>query len=519
MSRALLLSLALCLSTYGCAAPQGEETGTGDIVGPVDGTPDLSVDLSVDLPTELSGDGPELPVPPLISSAETFPHPRSPIAALVAVETAATAQVRVGFVSEGEPPRFTRWSEPGTDHTIQVFGLLASRTWELEAHAKTTGGELKIYPPLTFTTGGLPPGMPALQITAHEPDRVAPGLTFFGVAQLKKPADSTLPLFIAVDALGRVVWLYQDPDAAHESVARALKVVDEDTLLLVVSPGFRTIGLGGELKLHVPGGPDLGGVIHHDAVALDNGHFLALVRQTKQVEIDALGGTVKVRGDRVVELDATGAIVWGWSTFDHIDNQSFPTTLSRKPSKKDGSYDWTHANAILPLAGGDFLLSMRHQHQIARVERATGEILWLLGAGGDFVLESGDWFYGQHGPQLLDDGTLLVYDNGNDRPGEAPFYSRAAGFTFNEELGTATEVFSHGVPEFTSFLGGVQGLTEGSILICAGGVRAQAEGGGSISGTAQIIEVAENGDEVWRLETQGSVYRALRVDGLLWTDE
>jgi arylsulfate sulfotransferase len=517
--RASLPFLILVLLAPGCANTGVEATPPEDAIEPAD----VQKDALADMDQELPGDGPEISEPSVIASAEVFSHPRSPIAAVVLVETATAAQVRVRFISEGEPARFTRWTAPGTDHALEVFGLMEKRTWTLEVQAQTQAqtpnGELATGSPLTFVPGNLPQGMPVFEITAHDPEHMAPGLTFFGVAQLKKPANDALPLFVAVDDQGRVVWLYQDLDAGHESVARALKVVDQETLLLVVSPGFRTISLGGEIKLHVPGGPSIGGNIHHEAVALDNGHFLALVGQTKQIEIDALGGTVKVRGDRVVELDATGEVVWNWSTFDHIDNQLFPTTLSRKPSKKDSSYDWTHANAIVPLDGGDFLLSMRHQHQVARVDRSTGEIAWLLGAGGDFTLESGDWFYGQHGPHLLEDGTLLLYDNGNDRPGETPVYSRAAGYTFDEALGTAQEVYSYGVPEFTSFLGGVQGLENGSVLICAGGVRAPVEGGGSISGTARIIEVADNGDEVWRLETQGSIYRALRADGLLWTDE
>ena len=344
-------------------------------------------------------------------------------------------------------------------------------------------------------------------------------LTFFGVTQLEKPNDPKLPLFVAVDLKGEIVWLYQDEETNHDRAARAIKVLDEDTLLLLAGDGFRTVSLAGDLQLQVSSGPQFGGTIHHDVVALSSGGFLVLGRDQREVELEATGEMAVVKGDRVFELDEQGATVWEWSTFDHLDPQHMPTSLSQKPNPKDGSYDWTHGNGLVVLEGGDFLLSMRHQHQVARVSRDTGEVVWLLGDGGDFNLLEGQWFYGQHAPTLREDGTLLLYDNGNDRPSGPPLFSRAVGYSLDVEALTATETLSWTVPEYTSFLGGVQALPDDAALICAGGVRNANGPDGATSGIGRLIEINKSGEEIWRLEVEGNMYRALRVEGLLWQDD
>lgn len=444
---------------------------------------------------------------------------RSPLVALVRTSTSVDSRVRVRASRGAEPPRFTPWSAPGIEHSIEVFGLAAESTWDLQVQAEPTSGEASVEHTTLFQTESLPEAMPTMTLTTHQPSRVAPGLTFFGVSQLEKPNDTALPLFVAVDALGEIVWQYQDPDTDHNKAARALRVLDANTLMLFVGDGFRTVSLGGDVLLRVSGGEAIGGPLHHDAIPLANGGFLALGRDQREVVLESTGEPAMVQGDRVIELDAQGDVLWEWSTFDHLDPQHFPTKLSRTPNPKNGVYDWTHGNALVELEGGDFLLSMRHQHQLARVHRETGEVVWLLGEGGDFNLESGQWFYGQHGPVLRDDGALLLYDNGNDRPGDGPHFSRAVGYQLDTQSMMASEIVSWVTPEYTSFLGGVQSLPQESMLVCAGGVRLASEESGSVSGVARIIEVDSEGEELWRLEVQGSVYRALRVEGLLWTDE
>ncbi len=65
--------------------------------------------------------------------------------------------------------------------------------------------------------------------------------------------------------------------------------------------------------------------------------------------------------------------------------------------------DWLHGNSLYHAADGSILLSMRHQDWIDKIDynngAGTGNVLWTLGLGGDFTINSTDpypWFSHQH---------------------------------------------------------------------------------------------------------------------------
>ncbi|KKN70499.1 hypothetical protein LCGC14_0429290, partial [marine sediment metagenome] len=69
-------------------------------------------------------------------------------------------------------------------------------------------------------------------------------------------------------------------------------------------------------------------------------------------------------------------------------------------------HDWTHINYAQYLPKTDtFMVSLRSFDLIAEINR-SGEIIWSFGPG---VIKH------QHYPKVLDDGTVLIYDNGNGR--------------------------------------------------------------------------------------------------------
>ena len=85
--------------------------------------------------------------------------------------------------------------------------------------------------------------------------------------------------------------------------------------------------------------------------------------------------------------------------------------------------DWSHANAAqLFEAENVVLVSARNLSSVMALrweaddEGPAGEVLWQLGPGLDFELTEGEWFYRQHAPEVQPDGTILVYDNGSQRP-------------------------------------------------------------------------------------------------------
>ncbi|MGB1699214.1 MAG: aryl-sulfate sulfotransferase, partial [Nannocystaceae bacterium] len=158
-------------------------------------------------------------------------------------------------------------------------------------------------------------------------------------------------------------------------------------------------------------------------------------------------------------------------------------------------------------------VSLRHQNWIVDVDRATGDVRWILGDGGDFTLADGaegpaEWFYSQHAPTMESDGTILVYDNGNERPDAPDSYSRAVRYLLDEDAMTATQVWSYPVEHYTIFLGDAVSLEDGGALVCAGGVL-------GTEPPADVLEVQADplAPVRWRVSygAKTVVYRAKRI--------
>ena len=143
------------------------------------------------------------------------------------------------------------------------------------------------------------------------------------------------------------------------------------------------------------------GSFHHSVLALPNGHWILLATETRAyANLPGYPGTTTVIGDALVDVDQNSNPVWVWNTFDHLDINRHPMNFP----------DWTHSNGMLYSTDDhNLLLSMRHQNWIIKIEyldgQGSGKVLWHLGEGGDFKLvgatDPTDWFYAQHGTELL----------------------------------------------------------------------------------------------------------------------
>ena len=185
-------------------------------------------------------------------------------------------------------------------------------------------------------------------------------------------------------------------------------------------------------------GTDPIGRLHHDAIRLPNGKTVVFGDVQRIYPAGTQGSLVPVDilGLMIVELDLNWQVTWYWNAFDHagggtqLDIQRpavrgevcFPGKLGCPPVLL-GSFarDWLHGNSVQYLAAdGDLLVSLRNQDWIVKIDynngAGTGDILWRLGKGGDFTMQSSHpypWFSAQHEAAFEDNGTTLsVYDNG-----------------------------------------------------------------------------------------------------------
>lgn len=112
------------------------------------------------------------------------------------------------------------------------------------------------------------------------------------------------------------------------------------------------------------------------------------------------------------------AVVWRWdavTAFPNYDGDAFTGGQKFGLKSAYSTYavgsaafpnDWTHINHAQWLPETDtFIVSLRNFDLVAEIDRA-GKILWSFGPG---IIKQ------QHTPRVLDDGTLLVFDNGNHR--------------------------------------------------------------------------------------------------------
>lgn len=432
------------------------------------------------------------------------PGPNSVLTAVVEVE--ADAPVRPGVVAvdgdhrvEVPPPEAA-----AREVSIPLVGLRADGSYDL------TFPGLDGVEAVTFDTGELPDDLPAVETEVHGEPR--PGATLFNVT----PTDLSIEHpgnLIAVDEAGEVVWYHQD----SQLISDVRQLPDGALLYNFGNLGARQVDVLGRIvhdwttdnRVRVGQRDQVGhetyadGAIvidtprlHHEvADPLPNGNFLALSQEIRTFRgFDDPGcpddpfddPTVRPqRGDVVVEYTPAGEIVHEVSLLDAIDPREQPGsqqcniksdqlgTLSNDPFA-----DWSHANsATLFEDEGVVLVSARNLSSVMALRWPSGELLWQLGPGLDFELTEGEWFYRQHAPEFEEDGTLLLYDNGAQRPGDdkEPPYSRAVQYELDRRTGTARQVWEHRIdtpdgPVYAEFLGDVDDLGDDHVLITHGAV-------------------------------------------------
>lgn len=456
---------------------------------------------------------------------------RHPLVAAYTLDAPAGSKIAIEFgltTSYG----FSTWqvdAPPGGGSlTIQVAGMLAGSTYQMRALVQPQTGPVIPDVNHVFHTGPLPSGpdtFPKMTVSGSGP--FSPGVELMTFVHPSRIA-------MAVDVKGNPVWYYLDPDyeTLHDC-AFAVKLLPDGHWMTMLTNRYsdpkrpwgaiRVIDLAGniirqitlkELNAKLPniktskGTKVSANYFSHDILPLQNGHVVALCQQFN------LFPEQEVWGDILVELDENFDPVWAWSAWDWLD-------LGRHPM---GLPDWTHSNCLQRTPDNNLLLSVRNQNWVLKLDWAggegTGEILWTLGPDGDFSMEVGTWFYAQHYPNILDTQgpyitRLSLLDNGNDRPGAPPLWSRGLILDINEPERRAANLWQWPKsPDFYSYWGGdVQPLAnQTTVDVC----MSDAVDSGSKVGRSLVSEVTwDSGQIVWQATiSPPSCYRSFRLPSL-----
>ncbi len=162
--------------------------------------------------------------------------------------------------------------------------------------------------------------------------------------------------------------------------------------------------------------------------------------------------------------------------------------------------DWLHANSVTwSPEDNDLVVSLRTQDWAIKIDYANGtgngHIVWKLGPGGNFkaiAKTPSPWFTHQHDVRLINDNTLLVFDDGNTRQKTVTRMRIAAGRNGSSTRRnmTATLVVNADMGNYSSFLGSAELLPNGNLAFTSGGL------GPPTNPTGQSIEVLPNGTRV-----------------------
>jgi hypothetical protein len=397
------------------------------------------------------------------------PNGVTPLAGVVELTTDVPTRAMV-TVSNGTENWIKEFSEYQTVQSLPIVGLKADSTYSIEITVTDEAHNSLVLPGvLQAVTLPLPVDFPNISVIASTPARMEPGYTLLDKFSRSPPhslpedtPDGTLTEYsMILDNMGEVVW--------YSTVgSRNMKQLLNGNISYRENNDYIEMDLlGNELqRVHLEEG-----FIHHDVFLTANGTFLSLSIEGVQVDDyptsysdpNAPTQSTTIRDDPVVEYLPDGSLLNTWYLSDMLDQTRIGfDSLKVKPN---GSSDWAHANAVMESSNDDsIIVSIRNQDAVVKFSRSTGALKWILGNHDNWaeqyepflltpVGSPFEWQYHQHAPMITPSGTLLLFDNGNNRAspfdGRVPVegnenYSRAVEYAINEETMEVQQIWEFG---------------------------------------------------------------------------
>ena len=450
-------------------------------------------------------------------TVEANPNERAPLVAIVRFATDSPVAAALEIDDGRKLRRATFGADRDPKRGLPVLGMRADAEHRITVIAGTADPVT-----LTWRTPPLPADaaeMPRFACVASRPDEMEPGYTILSIR--RSPATRAIwmtpgqfafmrdwSLLVALDEEGEVVWYYR----ADSRIAGVHRLRNGNLFYHHVD--FRSVEIdmcGNVVRSFYadkrPFGPvdDPAAIpidaqsLHHQPHEMPNGNYLALTANAREIENyytsetdpGAPRATRKVVGDRIVEFTPEGEIVWQWDAFEHLDIWRIGYHLTEVYWHTRGfpeHLDWTHGNGVAYDRHDDsVLVSLRHQDAIVKIDRASGEIRWILGdhkgwRGGfrrKLLRPAYDlrWHYHGHNPRVTGENSFVMYDNGIVRamPFDPPAkpcecFARAIEYRVDPDAMEVSEIWTSsddGDPErvISWAMGDAHRLANGNMLV------------------------------------------------------
>jgi hypothetical protein len=157
----------------------------------------------------------------------------------------------------------------------------------------------------------------------------------------------------------------------------------------------------------------------HEFIITEKDTALVTVYGHEVRDLSAVGGagSAVVAEGIVQEVHVeTGEVLFEWHSLEHVGVEE---SYFQPPNDPSEPFDYFHINSIDVDTDGDLLLSARKTSAAYKIERRSGRVLWRLdGKRSDFRMDPGASTRYQHDARRRPDGTLTLFDNGEEGESE-----------------------------------------------------------------------------------------------------
>ncbi len=198
----------------------------------------------------------------------------------------------------------------------------------------------------------------------------------------------------------------------------------------------------------------------HGFIYIDDGHYILTSYEDLMVEVpedlNAVDNTAYLAVLYIQEIQ-DGEVLWEFCSQDY-EVFLYATTDVYWYVSTDECYDYMHFNSMDIDQDDNLLVSCRNINSILKLDRETGELIWVLGGSEDeFGLTDEQLFSKQHSIIVTDDGSYMIFNNANDEVGAGTEeYSSIIRLRVDEETMTVTEYLEYDTGFFSNYMGAIR---------------------------------------------------------------
>jgi len=401
----------------------------------------------------------------LTIEVETVLNPSgyAPLSALVSLKTDTAVYVKMRVIGKDgdDPDVIEHFTEIGNDLEIPVHGLYAGYENEIELTFYNGNNAQLCSQTLAIETPSLISALPEITINTANRSQMAEGMTLVNYYGHDTEIHPFRPFIF--DSYGEIRWYLnfkEHPILNNLHFDNGPHRLENGNFYFGNNEpdAIYEVDLFGNIinTWNMPGFS-----FHHEVLEKPNGNFIVLVDKHGASTIE----------DYIIEIDrSANEIINIWDLNESLDNTRTALTTDAE--------DWIHVNGVSYDASDDTIVISGRTQGVVKLN-AANEVVWIMaphadwetsGNGKDltqYLLQPLDasgaaitdlsildgtqnhsdfeWNWYQHAVKVLADGSIILFDNGDNRnyTGFGP-YSRAVQYKIDETNGTIQQVWEYG---------------------------------------------------------------------------